>query len=112
MQMDGGYNERPLIWDIFIISSIICGIVVLYVLRVKRSWFGPFCLFLNLEGTLMWAFSLSPHGGPPPQGSWKDQISWFFQLAKGYTVTVNPKMFYAGILSVLVSAVLQALFKT
>ena len=90
MQTPGGYDERPLVWRIFMIASFAC-------------------LLLNLEGTLMWAFSLSPHGGLPPQGKIKERVSWFFELVKGQTVTVNPKMFYAGIFALLLSAVIQAL---
>jgi|GEM_PF-6420831 len=111
MQLEGGYNWRPLTWRIFKISTLLCFVIVFLIAVFKKSLLQFFCLFLNLEGTLMWVFSLSPEGGLPPPEKWKDKISWFFQLARGYPVTINPKMLYVGVSFVLLSAILQALFQ-
>ena len=110
MQSYGGYNWRPLTWTTLLIFTAVVGIIFL-VAWVKTNFMRAFCLGLNLEGTLLWVCSLSPEGGVPPQGNWKERISWFFKLAKGYPVTINPKWLCCGIIFIFISAIVQSFFQ-
>ena len=111
MQFDGGYDLRPLTWKVFVFFSIIISVFCFCLfLFFKKTFLTSLSLFFNLEGTLMWVSSLSPHGTLPPPKGWKEKITWFFQMTKGFTVAINPKMLYCGILFVMLSAILQALF--
>lgn len=112
MQFEGGYNWRPLTWMILLIFTVIFVIVFFVVWFVfKKSFLQSSCLFLNIEGTLLWVSSLSPEGGLPPPTNWKKRISWFFEFARGRSVAVNPKMLYCGIFFIIVSAIFQTLLQ-
>ncbi|HTL71312.1 MAG TPA: hypothetical protein VL404_08490 [Candidatus Eisenbacteria bacterium] len=108
---DGGYDWRPLTWIVFKIATVCCALITAVVLFAFGAGFlRSFCLFLSLEGTLMWAFSLSPYGGEPPRGNLPRRILWFFQVARGYTLAVNPRWLYAGIFCIFLSEILKTLF--
>ncbi len=110
MQFEGGYDWRPLTWAILKIFTVIFMIIFLCIwLVVKKSLLQSFCLFLNMEGTLLWVSSLSPEGGVPPPTNWRKRITWFFEFARGRAVAINPKMLYCGILFIIMSAILQTL---
>ena len=112
MQFEGGYDERPLNHRLLCIFSIISWVIALVVFMIKKSPASAICLLLNLQGTLLWVFSLSGNGLLPPKGNWCERIAWFFQPTKGRTVTINPRKLFFGIFLLLLSAVLQAVTST
>ena len=65
-----------------------------------------FSLLLALEGTVMWACSLTPVGLlPPPVGIWR-KLRWLFRGQAGTPLSLNQPLFYIGIMFVLGSILL------
>jgi len=106
MQFEGGYRYP---------SSIIC--TVCSVLFLSAAGFICYwkslslakgsALLLSLEGTILWASSLTPKGLKPPPAGFFPKVYWFFDQQEGVPFSVNQPLFYIGVVCVLVASIIS-----
>ncbi len=62
-------------------------------------------LLLSLEGTILWASSLTPIGLKPPPVGFLSKLRWFFDQQGGIPFSVNQPLFYIGVLFLLIAII-------
>lgn len=105
MQFSGGYRYLgSKICFYLSLISITVGSIGWYLKSLSLG--RGLSLLFALEGTVLWASSLTPTGlVPPPPGILK-KLGWFFTEQVGVPLSLNQPMFYVGIILVLVATVL------
>lgn len=108
MQFEGGYRY-PGTLICASLSLISLGIVAFIWNLRGLSLFQGLSLVLTLEGTVLWASSLTPKGLIPPPNGFVPKIRWFFNEQGGTPLSLNQPMFIFGILFVLIGTIFGTL---
>lgn len=97
MQTQGGYlYPGGMVLKVF--SLAVFSITAIAHRLMGLTLWQTLSLFLSMEGTVLWACSLTPKGlTPPPEGA-RSKISWFFSEQHGTTLSLNQPIFFLGIL--------------
>jgi hypothetical protein len=105
MQFEGGYKYPGN--TVCLVLSVLAVGTVLVVWRVVplSLWKGLSTLF-SVEGTVLWASSLTPKGLLPPSGGSGSWFTWFWRQQGGVTFGLNQPMFYAGILLAIIGSII------
>jgi len=106
MQTSGGY-KYPTIWKILSLLAI-CITILVYWFK-NLSAIGGLSLFLNLEGTVLLASSLTPDGLLPPPNKFIEKIKWFFSQQNATPFKFYPPMLFAGLFLMFLAAITSAM---
>ena len=102
MQTEGGYRYPGTEIALVLGAVTLAAGIAVWVIKDLPCLKG-LSLILSLEGTVLWASSLTPVGLVRPQGTIVQKFCWFFKQQGGTTLRLNQPMFYSGILIVLAS---------
>ena len=102
MQTEGGYKyPGAKIALVLGVISLVAAVAVWAIMDLPCP--KGLALLLSMEGTVLWASSLTPVGLVQPQGTILKKFCWFFKQQGGTALRLNQPMFYSGILMILAS---------
>lgn len=108
MQFEGG-DQYPA-GRICLALSLV-GLLAVAVLWSARGlpFLRGLAVLLNVEGTILWASSLTPKGLVPPSSGRVGWLRWFLTQQGGVPLAMNQPMFYLGILFVMAGTIISSL---
>jgi hypothetical protein len=104
MQFQGGYRYPSYL--ILTMCSVLFVSVAVFIWYWKSLSLGKgVALLLSLQGTILWASSLTPIGLKPPPAGFLPKLRWFFEQQGGVPFSVNQPLFYIGVFCVLAAII-------
>jgi len=108
MQFKGGYRY-PSNLILTVLTVLIFSITGFFCYYRSFNILKIITLFLNLEGTVLIASSLTPIGLAPPPQKFTEKIRWFFKQQGGIPLAYNQVMLYGGLLCLFIATVTSQL---
>lgn len=104
MQIQGGYRYPGSAVCALLSVGAMGAVTVVWVKAPLPLWRGLATL-LVVEGTVLWASSLTPIGLLPPPSGLRPRLGWFFGQQGGVAFTLNQPMFYSGVVLAIIGTI-------
>ncbi|MGB7217182.1 MAG: hypothetical protein WBD07_00100 [Vicinamibacterales bacterium] len=104
MQSDGGY-KYPGNTVCAVLSVVAIAVVLIVWTVVQMNFAKGLSTLMSVEGTVLWASSLTPKGLLPPPSGFRARCAWFCRQQAGVMFSLNQPMFFAGILLAIIGAI-------
>ena len=104
MQIEGGY-KYPGNLVCLVLSVVAVGAVLIVWKVAPLTGAKGLATLMSVEGTVLWASSLTPKGLLPPSGGLGSRLTWFWRQQSGVAFGLNQPMFFSGIVLTIIGSI-------